>query len=79
MKGAENVDRGVFMSGSPRIASVLGSVLMWAGFAAAQAPSPPSAVAALEEALVDVVAEASRSVVAISQVRKRTPGESLNF
>lgn len=67
------------MSGSPRIASVLGSVLMWAGFAAAQAPSPPSAVAALEEALVDVVAEASRSVVAISQVRKRTPGESLNF
>ncbi len=47
--------------------------------ARAQAPSPSVALAAMEDALVDAVAEASPSIVAISQVRKRTPGEPLNF
>ena len=47
--------------------------------AIAQEPSASAVVASLENALVDAIAKASPSVVAISQVRKRTPGESLNF
>lgn len=47
--------------------------------ASAQEPSPLAVVAAVEKAFVDAIDEASPSVVAISQVRKRAPGESLNF
>ena len=45
----------------------------------AQEPSAATLVASLESALVDAIDKASPSVVAISQVRKRSPGESLNF
>jgi len=47
--------------------------------ASGQEPSAASVVASIETALVDAIDKASPSVVAISQVRKRSPGESLNF
>jgi len=53
--------------------------LLLAVSAWAQETSPASLLSTLEGAVVDVVAEASPSVVAISQVRKRAPGENLNF
>jgi serine protease Do len=42
-------------------------------------PTSSAVVAAVEGALVDAIAGASPSIVAISQVRKRSPGETLNF
>ena len=47
--------------------------------ASAQGPSPAAVVAAVEKAFIDVIDQSSPSVVAISQVRKQTAGESLNF
>ena len=47
--------------------------------ASAQDPSALAVVASVERALVDTIAQASPSVVAISQIRKRSPGGSLNF
>lgn len=44
-----------------------------------QEPSAVAVVASVEKALVEAIDAASPSVVAISQVRKRAPGESLNF
>jgi serine protease Do len=47
--------------------------------ALAQDPSALAVVSSVEKTLVDAIDKASPSVVAISQIRKRTPGESLNF
>ncbi len=47
--------------------------------AMAQQPAPSAVITAVEGALVEAIERASPSVVAISQVRKRNPGESLNF
>ncbi len=45
----------------------------------AQEPAASAVVAAVQGALVEAIEGASPSIVAISQVRKRNPGESLNF
>lgn len=47
--------------------------------ASAQEPSAMAVIAPMERALVEAIDVASPSVVAISQVHKRAPGESLNF
>ncbi|MHB8903312.1 MAG: S1C family serine protease, partial [Thermoguttaceae bacterium] len=56
-------------------------VVVWAlcGPAWAQEPSPPAVLAGLEGTLVKAIAASSPSIVAISQVRKRDPGQNLNF
>ncbi len=45
----------------------------------AQEPSASAVIGAVENALVDAIERTSPSIVAISQVRKRPSGESLNF
>ncbi len=45
----------------------------------AQAPDAASAAAAVESALVEVIAKAEKSVVAIARVRRPRPGEMLNL
>jgi len=53
-----------------------------AGYGSAQPPTEPSglaAAAAIEEALVDVIARAEKSVVAIARVRKPPSGEAFQL
>lgn len=45
----------------------------------AQEPALPAAAAGFQQALVDAIARAELSVVAIARVRKEQPGEGLNF
>jgi S1-C subfamily serine protease len=47
--------------------------------ACAQEPSPAAVVSSLEDVLVEVIAKAERSVVAIARVEKAQPGENQNF
>jgi serine protease Do len=51
--------------------------LLWAapGAASAQAPPAPAAVLAIEQTLIDAIARAERSVVAIARVYRAAPGE----
>jgi serine protease Do len=51
-------------------------VAVSAGVALPQEISGPAAAAAIEQALVDVIAGAEKSVVAIARVRKQRPGET---
>jgi len=54
-------------------------LLVLAGRAAAQEPSPIQAAAALEKVLVDTIAGAEKSVVAIARVRRDQAGDKLRL
>lgn len=62
----------------PTLLAMLGQMLL-AGAASAQEPSGLAVAAAMEEMVVDAIAAAEASVVAIARVRTNEPGETLGF